>query len=128
MQLLLDTHALLWWLFDDPKLSATARKHLANPDYRILVSAASVWEISTKHRLGKLPEADEVARDVPAWIEKARFDSLAVTAHHAQLAGTWDVPHRDPFDRMLAAQSRLENAPLVTVDGVFAEFGSEVVW
>jgi len=92
-----------------------------------LVSAASVWEISTKYRLGKLPEAASVARNVPLWIERAGFQPLSVTPEHAQLAGRWTVAHRDPFDRMLAAQAKLENVPLASVDRALASFPIRLV-
>ena len=128
MRLLLDTHAFLWWLFDDARLSGTARQLVADPSHRIFVSAASAWEISTKYRLGRLPEAGEVASDVPAWIEKARFDALPITVRHAQLAGGWEAAHRDPFDRMLAAQAHLEEVPLISEDAALKEFAIELVW
>ena len=128
MQVLLDTHTFLWWLFDDSRLSGTARRLIADSSHRVLVSAASVWEISTKHRLGKLPEAGDIVSDIPAWIEKARFDALPITARHAQLAGGWKAAHRDPFDRMLAAQARLEETPLISKDRTLKEFAIELVW
>ncbi len=125
--MLLDTHIFLWWLFDDPRLSQGIRERIANIENDIYVSAASVWEIATKFRLGKLPEAKSVARNVPAWIEKAGFKALSISPDHAQRSGSWDVPHRDPFDRMLAAQARMEKMPLVSVDAALKQFGIEVV-
>ena len=89
MRYLLDTHALLWWLFDDPKLSRRARAVIAEPENDILVSAASAWEISTKHRLGKLPEADDVAQQLPMYIRKARFSELDISVEHALAAGNY---------------------------------------
>jgi PIN domain nuclease of toxin-antitoxin system len=124
---ILDTHIFLWWLFDDPRLPVKLRKIIQNVDNSIYVSAASVWEIATKFRLGKLPEAGSVAKNVPAWIEKAGFLSLDVTPEHAQLAGTWTTPHPDPFDRMLAAQAKLERIPLVTMDCALQDFSIEVI-
>jgi len=120
--MLLDTHIFLWWLFDDPKLGSSIRRHLKNKDNEIYVSAVSVWEISTKFRLGRLSEASEVAKNVPEWIIRAGFQSMPVTARHAQLAGDWKLSHRDPFDRMLAAQAKLEKMPLATVDRQFKNF------
>ncbi|MEA3548410.1 MAG: type II toxin-antitoxin system VapC family toxin [Thermodesulfobacteriota bacterium] len=114
--MLLDTHIFLWWLFDDPRLPAGIKRNIRNVDNAIYISAASVWEIATKFRIGKLPEAVSVARNVPAWIEKAGFIPMAVTPEHAQLAGSWDVSHRDPFDRMLASQAKLEKIPLASID------------
>lgn len=128
MRHLLDTHAFLWWLFDDPKLSLTGRAIIRDPKNTISISSASAWEIATKYRLGKLPEATEVATDVAGWIQKSGFESMPITTEHAQLAGNWRVNHRDPFDRMLAAQTKLENTVLVTIDKAFELFKIEKVW
>lgn len=128
MRLLLDTHALLWWLFDDPHLSTPARAAIADPDNGILVSAASGWEIATKHRLGKLPEAGDVPTALPRYLRQARFSELPVRLDHALAAGGLPGPHRDPFDRMLIAQSRIEDLSVVTVDGVFRDYGVSVIW
>ena len=120
--MLLDTHIFLWWLFDDPKLHSGIRKFVKDRNNAVFVSTASVWEIATKYRLGKLPEAAKVARNVPEWIIRAGFESMPVTAEHAQLAGNWNLSHRDPFDRMLAAQAKLEEMPLATVDTLIKNF------
>ncbi len=128
MKYLLDTHALLWWLFDDPKLSSAAREAIARPDNEILTSAASAWEISTKHRIGKLPEAGDIVRQLPAYIRKERFTELDVSFEHALLAGDLPGPHRDPFDRMLIAQAKLLRVPIVTIDSVFRDYGVTVLW
>ncbi len=128
MKLLLDTHALLWWLFDEPRLTARVRGLLSDPDNAILVSSSSAWEISTKFRLGKLPSAAVLVQDIAGWVHRAGFRELPVTIVHAQKAGSWPQPHRDPFDRMLAAQSIIEDAPLVTSDDVFPSFGTSLVW
>src|SRR5580704_13521466 len=110
---LLDTHALLFWLFGDKRLSKKARKLLGDAKRECLVSAASVFEIATKHRLGKLPGAAHIAHDVPAYVLGAGFSLLDISPRHAQQAGAWATPHRDPFDRLLAAQALLERVPLV---------------
>lgn len=125
--LLLDTHIFLWWLFDDPNLPNGIRIAVENTDNTVMVSAASVWEIATKFRLGKLPRAAEVARDIPDWIGRAGFTSLPVTPVHAQLAGEWEMAHRDPFDRMLAAQAKLEPAVLATVDRELSGFPVRII-
>ena len=125
---LLDTHALLWWLFDDLKLSEAARCAIANPDHRLWVSAASAWEIATKARLGKLPEAGDVPVRLEYYLRKARFSELVVTIHHGVQAGALPGPHRDPFDRMLIAQSLATGYPIITVDPVFSEYGVSVLW
>ncbi len=128
MRFLLDTHALLWWLFDEPKLSRNAREIIADPSNVILISSASAWEISTKHRLGKLPSAKVLVQDIPSWVERAGFTELPVRIAHAQHAGSWPQIHRDPFDRMLAAQSALEDLPLVGCDPAFESFGIRTAW
>ena len=128
MRFLLDTHTLLWWLFDDPRLSRVVREIVADGDNEILISSASAWEISTKHRLGKLPSASQLARDISGWVERAGFRELPVTLSHAQRAGSWPQAHRDPFDRMLAAQSALEDLPLISRDPAFPPFGIRLIW
>ena len=125
--LLLDTHIFLWWLFDDHHLPEGIRTIIEDPDNPILVSSASVWEITTKFRLGKLPQASLVAKNVPSFIDKAGFQALPIHPAHAQLAGKWDLPHRDPFDRMLAAQAKLERILLATVDKALFSFPIEIV-
>lgn len=128
MRLLLDTHALLWWLFDDPKLPDSARDRIRNGANNVFVSAASAWEIATKWRLGKLPEAGAVVVQMPALLRTSRFALLPISVEHAILAGSLTSAHRDPFDRMLAAQAQLEALPIVTIDPVFADLGVEVLW
>ena len=125
---LLDTHALLFWLFDDARLSTRARGLIGDPDNRIHVSSASAWEITTKHRIGKLSVADTLVRDISGWIARAGFLPLPITVAHAQKSGSWVQDHRDPFDRMLAAQSVLEGWPLVTSDRALEQFGAATVW
>jgi PIN domain nuclease of toxin-antitoxin system len=125
---LLDTHAMLWWLFDDPKLSSAARSVIVSPGNEIVVSAASAWEIATKHRLGRLPEAGDVAVRLPHYLRRARFAVLAISLEHAQAAGALPGPHKDPFDRMLVAQARIEDLAVATIDGVFRDYGVAVIW
>jgi len=124
--MLVDTHIFLWWLFDDPKLSAGIKRYLKNKNNAVYVSAASVWEITTKFRIGKLPDAAEVAKNVPKWIILAGFEAMPVTPEHAQLAGSWILAHRDPFDRMLAAQAKLEKMPLATEDVLLKDFPVDI--
>ena len=128
MRVLLDTHALLWWLFDDPALSERARAAISDPANDILVSSASAWEISTKHRLGKLPEAGEAVRDLPGLLRRARIEVLPITLEHALHAGSLRGEHRDPFDRMLIAQSQLEKLTLVSSDRIFRRFEVPILW
>jgi len=128
MKYLLDTHTLLWWLFDDSRLSQTARGIIAEPGNGVFVSSASAWEIATKYRIGKLPSASVLVQDMAGWIERAGFKELPVTISHAQRAGSWSQPHRDPFDRMLAAQSAMENLPLIGCDKTLRAFGISLIW
>ena len=128
MSFLLDTHAFLWWMFDDARLSASVREIVADGERRILVSSASAWEIATKFRLGKLPAAATLVTDLGGWIERAGFRALPIEVAHAQRAGSWTQKHRDPFDRMPAAQSAIANLPLLTADPVFADFGIRTLW
>ncbi len=127
VNILLDTHIFLWWLFDDSRLPGEIRGEIENLDNQIFVSSASVWEIATKFRLGKLPEAASVAKNVTKWIEKAGFQPLSVSPEHAQLAGDWQMSHRDPFDRMLAAQAQIEEMALATVDKMLQQFPIEII-
>lgn len=127
-RVLLDTHALLWWLFDDSRLSPRVREVLADSDVDVYVSAASAWEIATKYRIGRLPVAEALIQDVSGWLAKAGFLELPIRIEHARLAGTWPQEHKDPFDRMLAAQSVLEDLPLISVDPLVKTFGANVFW
>lgn len=128
VRLLLDTHALLWWLFDDPKLSSVARSAIVSPANEIVVSAASAWEIATKHRLGRLPEAGDVPVRLPYYLRRARFAVLPISLEHAQAAGALPGAHKDPFDRMLVAQACIEALAVATVDRVFRDYGVAVIW
>jgi PIN domain nuclease of toxin-antitoxin system len=128
MRLLLDTHTLLWWLLEPRRLSARARRSVANRQNQIWVSAATGWEVSTKHRLGKLPGIGPLAANLFQEIQVEGFETVSMTFPHACLAGSFTQAHRDPFDRMLAAQSLLENLQLVSADPAFDQFGIERVW
>lgn len=128
MKFLLDTHTLLWWLVNSPKLSAKAHQAIANPENEIFVSSVSAWEISTKYRLGKLKGMEDVAGHLFFYVQKTEFSILEISFEHAQTAGSLPGPHRDPFDRMLIAQSKLENIPLITSDSIFEEYHASVVW
>jgi PIN domain nuclease of toxin-antitoxin system len=125
---LLDTHALLWWLDGDRRLSQRARRLIGNDETTVLVSAASAWEICTKFRLGRLPGAAAVAADVTGCLDGQGFLPLPITVDHAQRAGSLPGPHRDPFDRVLIAQAQAEDLPLVTVDPVFRLYGMKLIW
>ena len=119
MKILLDTHVLIWWLFNDPKLCSIARTQISNPQNAIYVSSASAWEIATKHRIGKMPEAEELLQDYQKILQQARFSELPITTKHALRAGALQIKHRDPFDRMLMAQAELDNLAIITYDPEF---------
>lgn len=120
MRLLLDTHVLLWWLSDDRKLPKNARGIIANPDNDVLVSSASMWEISIKTALGQLEiELD----DLEDAIARNGFRSLPIGFRHALTAGRLPAVHRDPFDRMLVAQASVEELRVVSHDRVFERYG-----
>ena len=128
MRLLIDTHALLWWLSDDPSLSHGARKAMAETSNVLLVSAASAWEIATKVRLGRLPGAAELAADFQGFMLREGFTTLDITADHGIRAGLLPGPHKDPFDRMLISQAQAENVPIVTNERTFEAYGVRRVW
>ncbi len=114
MRLLLDTHALLWWLTDDPRLGQAARELVADPANDVLVSAASLWEIQVKVRVGKL-RAD--LREVLAAMEEQGFDLLPVAPAHLLALGPLPQHHRDPWDHLLIAQAITEGAVFLSEDG-----------
>lgn len=128
MTYLLDTHTFLWWAFDARELSRRARALIADRANTVLVSSASAWEISTKHRLGRLPEAAVLLQDLEGWVAKAGFGELPVRLIHAQRAGTLPSPHRDPFDRMIAAQSLVEQVSVIGRDEALERLGVRLEW
>ena len=126
MRLLLDTHALLWWLAGEDALPAAARRAIGEVRNEVLVSAASAWEIATKVRLGKLPGA--AGLEVGQALRDQGFSPLPVTVEHAERAGALPGPHRDPFDRMLIVQALLEDCRLVTNERLFDRYGVRRLW
>lgn len=128
MRVLLDTHAFLWWTTNNPRLSARARQVIADTDNSIYISAASAWEIATKQRLGKLKGVPDATTRFSELVTADGFDHLPITHLHALRSGGFKVAHRDPFDRMLAAQSEIERLPLLTCDPAFEQFGIETLW
>jgi PIN domain nuclease of toxin-antitoxin system len=124
LKLLLDTHAYVWWLSDNPKLSAAAKTAISSEEARVFVSAATVWELAIKTRLGKITlDGDPVAE-----IEANGFFELPITARHAQQAGGLPRHHEDPFDRMLIAQAQSEGLTLVSRDEVFESYEVPLLW
>jgi PIN domain nuclease of toxin-antitoxin system len=128
MRVLLDTHVFFWWVNDSPKLSDRARDIIASEPNDIFISAVVAWELATKARFGKWPEAFDLATDIDAILVANAFTPLSIKLEHARVAGFLPGQHRDPFDRVLAAQSQIENMALVTADPVFRIFGTRVLW
>lgn len=128
MNLLLDTHTLLWWVLKSDKLSAKAAKAAANPENVVYVSAASAWEIATKYRLGKLQPPLPLVFEFSQEAEELGFLELPVTSAHASRSGWLEIPHKDPFDRMLIAQAQIEELTLVSNETGFDRFGIKRLW
>ena len=120
MTYLLDTHVTLWALTEPARLGRAARNVIENRSSRLVVSAVSAWEIATKHRLGKLPQADVLLGAYGKHLDRLGAIRLSVAEDHALLAGRLDWNLRDPFDRMLAAQAMMESMVIITGDPAFA--------
>jgi len=125
--LLLDTHAFLWFATGDEALSVAARKAITDTS-DIFVSAASAWEVRTKYRLGKLASAAVLANDLAAAVQRLEFTELPISFADGDLAGALIGTHRDPFDRMLIAQSLNHELSLISNEAVFDDFGVTRVW
>lgn len=128
MRLLLDTHAFFWWFSGNSRLSLPARQAIADDGNDVLVSAASAWELATKHRIGKLPDAEALARDITGAIAEQNFTELPITVDEAARAGALPGPHRDPFDRMLIAQALARNLILISSESLFDRYGVRRLW
>ena len=123
MNLLLETHVLLWWLDDNPTLSKKARDAIANGSNVVFVSAAVIWEIRIKQALGKL----QIPKDFESVLNQQALEMLAVTTEHAHAIAHLPFHHRDPFDRMLIAQAKAEGLTLVTRDMVFKKYKIPII-
>lgn len=124
--ILVDTHVLLWWLADDRRLSERARELIESPGVRVIVSAASIWEIAIKSALGRLQAPD----DLPSIIVDEGFEMLAIDAAHAwRVSSVARRPeHQDPFDRLLVAQAAVENLAVLSADRALDGYGIERLW
>jgi PIN domain nuclease of toxin-antitoxin system len=123
MRLLPDTHAIIWWAEDSPRLSAAAKALMNDDDNPLLFSAAVAWEIGIKQAIGKLGQVWDLAL-----VEEAGVDKLDITHAHAEASAALPLHHRDPFDRILIAQAQLEDAVLVTADPAFATYDVRTAW
>lgn len=126
-RLLLDTHALLWWVANDSALSAAADGAIQDADNRVFVSAASAWEVTTKARIGKLV-AGPLAQDFAGEVRRQGFIPLSISLEHAERSGNLPGLHRDPFDRILVAQAQTENLVLVSNEALFDSYGVRRLW
>ena len=128
MRLLLDTHALLWWLAGDAALSEQARRAIADEANPVFVSAASAWQISTKHRIGRLPGVAGISGNLESTIADQGFIELPISVRHAEVAGGLPGPHRDPFDQMLITRAMAESIALVSNERLFDSFAVRRLW
>ena len=128
MKYLLDTHTIVWAGEQSKRLSRLARKALENPEAKILVSAASAWEIATKVRKGKWPEAARLEADFVKFMTIAGFEILPISAEDAIRAARFTGPHKDPFDRIIAAQALALDIPVIGVDPDLDNFGVRRIW
>lgn len=128
MTLLLDTHVFLWALMDPRRLSKRARALVEDQTNALVISSASACEVATKHRLGRLVGAEAVVAGYRSHLQRLGAVELPMTSEHALRAGAFTVAHRDPFDRMLAAQAQIEGVPLVTDDRAFTAFDVVCIW
>jgi PIN domain nuclease of toxin-antitoxin system len=128
MKYLLDTHTLIWWLNDHRDLSSTARELISDEQNDIYVSAASAWEIATKFKKGKLPSATSLLPDFSSVVEENGFIDLPVTSSHMVRSVLMESEHKDPFDRILAAQAILEDMALISIDEKMPSLGVLTRW
>ena len=128
MRLLLDTHAFIWWVVGDQRVPHAARRAVVDDSNDKLISAASAWEIATKHRIGKLPGAEALALDIPGAIAFQGFEELPVTVAEGVRAGELPGPLRDPFDRMIIAQALTHDLVVVSNETLFDRYGVRRLW
>jgi PIN domain nuclease of toxin-antitoxin system len=126
-KVLLDTHALVWWLEAKENLSRKAKEIIEESDTVVFISAASGWELAIKTQIGKFKSA-QLVKGLEKEIEKEGFIELPVSLKHALLAGSLDSAHKDPFDRLLIAQAQVEEVPIVSNDKVFDKFSVRRLW
>ena len=128
MKALLDTHAFLWWITDDPQLSRRARDIIGDGENELFLSAASGWEMAIKARLGKLDLPDNLEAFIPQQISLNAIDILPIQMSHALHVHKLPQHHRDPFDRMIVSQAQLEDLPILTTDPQIAQYPVQTIW
>ena len=128
MRLLLDTHTFIWWFQGSKRLPPGPRQAIENEENEVLISAASAWEIATKHRLKKLAGVDALASDIAGAIADQDFEGLPITVDEAVRSGALPGRHRDPFDRMLIAQALVHDLVLVSRESLFDRYGVRRLW
>ena len=128
MNCLLDTHALLWWVTGNSRLSVAAYAAIGDDSNVVFVSAASAWKIATKHRLGRLPEANDIALDIKGRMTEEGFRELVITLEDGEYAGRLPGHHQDPFDRIIIAQALIHDLVLVSNERRFDRYGVNRVW
>ncbi len=128
LKLLLDTHALIWWLAGNAALSVRAREAIEDYANSVAVSAASAMEVATKFRIGKLSGAAVLAQDFETIVAAQGFTELPISVQHARLAGEMNISHKDPFDRFLIAQAQADGMVLVSNEALFDTFGVSRLW
>lgn len=128
MRLLLDTHAVIWWFDDDPALSVAVKSAIADLHNEIFVSPVSAYEMTLKHKLGRLPNVARLLDNLQGYIDGQGFRILPIDLSHAETAGRLPLTHRDPFDRLLIAQAQIEEATLVSNETLFDDFGVRRLW
>jgi len=128
VQYLLDTHVLLWWITSDKRLSSKARALITSSRNTLYWSVASSWEVSIKHALGRLVFNEPPEVLIPAELERNRIETLVITNAHAFMTGKLPIPHKDPFDRLLVAQARIESLTIVSNDALLNRYDVDVFW
>ncbi len=128
MKVLLDTHTVIWWFAGSPRLSRKVSQLLGDDTTSVYVSAVSAWEISVKERAGKLSVSRDLLEDFDNTMSSQNFQPLAISTRHAFQGGRFTSSHKDPFDRLLAAQALEENLTLITGDKKMGGFGVSILW
>lgn len=128
MKILLDTHTFLWWIEDDPQLSTVARTMIEDGAHQLFFSAASGWEIAIKSQIGKLRLPENIDQFITEQIYRNNFSVLPIQLSHTLHVHALPLLHRDPFDRILIAQSAIEQMPLLTIDPQIARYDVQTIW